>query len=173
VNVLAAALTGIYDPATPQNAVRSALTRTEMSLFEWLGENRNPGPLGTIESGSPQPGHGHPKVVMLRAAIAIVLIAAAGVGIARVANTASETIAILVAAVVYCGFAYWLTPRPQYDNVGWAGGLIDHPFRWSDDLNRGLVFLSIILWPGRFLTVSLRDVVRYYRGQRVMILPPR
>ena len=144
-----------------------------MSLLEWLGEARNPGPVGSIEGGSPEPIHWRPRVIVLRGVVAIVVVAAAAVGIARVTDTAAETIILTTVATVYCGIAYWITPRPALDNVGWFGGLIDHPFRWSDDVNRSLVFLGVILWPGRFLTVSLRDVIRYWRGQRIMVLPPR
>lgn len=171
---LLAALTGrIYDHAPQQNAAPLDLITIDMSLFEWLGETHDPAPSGTIEGGSPQPIHWHPRVIVFRGVVAVALVAAVGVGIARIAQTATETIALAVAVAVYCGIAYWVTPRPDPDNVGWAGGLVDHPFRWSDDVNRGLVFLRVVLWPGRFLTVSLRDIFRFWRGQRFMVLPPR
>ncbi len=36
-------------------------------------------------------------------------------------------------------------PRPDTTNVGWLGGLVDHPFRWSDDVNRLLILLLVLL----------------------------
>lgn len=144
-----------------------------MSLFEWLGEVRNRGPVGTVESGHPRPGHWHPAVILLRAVIAVVALVASGLFITRTADTTTDAVAIVLGLLAYCGIAYWFSPRPELENVGWASGLFDHPFRWSDDMNRGLVYFAVVFWPGRFLTVSLRDVVRYWRGRRMMILPPR
>ncbi len=60
--------------------------------------------------------------------------------------------------VAYCLAAYFVRPEADTSNLGWAGGLIDHPFRFSDDINRLLLFLTIILWPGRFVAESLIDV---------------
>ena len=84
-----------------------------MSIFEWLFERRNPGPIGDLDVGRPPRG-----------------------GADRVAS-------------------YFLHPEPDYSNLGWFGGLIDNPFRYSDDLNRGLAFLFTFLWPGRFVANAL------------------
>jgi hypothetical protein len=144
-----------------------------MSLLEWLGERRNPGRIGTVDGSPPEPAHWRPGVIVFRGILAAALAVCVGIGIARVAESGAQATVAVVAVVVYCAIAYQVTPRPDFDNVGWAGGLIDHPFRWSDDVNRGLIFLGAVLWPGRFLTVSLRDLVRYFRGQRFIVLPPR
>lgn len=32
--------------------------------------------------------------------------------------------------------------EPDYNNIGWLGGLIDHPFRFSNDINRNLIFIK-------------------------------
>ena len=56
--------------------------------------------------------------------------------------------------------AYFVNPKPDPSNVGWAGGLIDHPFRWSDDQNRMLLALNVVLLPGRLAVAGVRDVVR-------------
>ena len=144
-----------------------------MSLFEWLGERRDPGSVGSIEEGSPTPMHWHPRAIVFRGALAIALAIAAGVAIVSFAQTATDAVLLVIVLAAYCGAAYWLTPRPALDNVGLGGGMVDHPFRWSDDVNRRLVGLQLFLWPGRFLTVSVRDLVALARGRRIMILPPR
>lgn len=41
--------------------------------------------------------------------------------------------------------------RPDTTNMGWLGGLVDRPFSWSDDYNRGLFFLNILCFPARLL----------------------
>jgi hypothetical protein len=50
------------------------------------------------------------------------------------------------------------------DNLGWLGGLMDDPLHYSDDISRFLLFLLIVLWPGRFLASALVDLVRLIRG---------
>ena len=61
--------------------------------------------------------------------------------------------------LLYLVIAYLVHPQPDTSNIGWLGGLMDHPFRYSDDINRFLIFLVIALWPGRFVSESLVDVV--------------
>jgi hypothetical protein len=144
-----------------------------MSLFEWFGERRNPGPVGGIDSGHPDPGHFKPRVIMVRGAIAVMLVAGVLLLIFRGSSGVEEMVSIAAIFAFYCGIAYSVTPRPNYDNIGWAGGLVDNPFRYSDDMNRMLVGLLVFLWPGRFITVGLRDLFQQARGRRIMLLPPR
>jgi hypothetical protein len=66
----------------------------------------------------------------------------------------------LVGTAVYLLVAYVVHPHPELANVGWLGGLFDHPFRYSDDVNRLLVFLVVVLWPGRFVAESLVATAR-------------
>ena len=144
-----------------------------MSFFEWFGESRQPGPIGTIERGVPDPGHWHPRVILARAIAAAILLAGVLTGIVWFTDGTGEAVVAFLVVGAYCSAGYWYAPRPDLENVGWLGGLVDHPFRWSDDVNRGLLVLRVVLGPGRFVTVSLRDAFRYRRGQRVIVLPPR
>ena len=162
-------------PITDPGGIRrfiSISSAMDMSIFEWFGERRNPGPIGSIDRGPAEVVHWRPRMILLRGAVALGLLISLGIGIARVANGAGETIALLVGAMAYFALAYWHNFRPDTSNVGFAGGLVDHPFRISDNVNRALVFLRVLFWPGRLVTVGLRDLIRYARGQRVMILPP-
>lgn len=144
-----------------------------MWLLEWLGERRNPGPVGTFETGEPEPARGHPGTIFLKAALALIGAIAVGLPIAETAQTPKDRIWLALATILYFAVAYWVTPRPDRSNMGLASGLFDHPFRLSDDTNRILAILAILLWPGKFVTVSLRDLVRYLRGNRYIVLPPR
>jgi len=61
-------------------------------------------------------------------------------------------------------------PQPDYSNTG-LFGFIDHPFRWSDDANRFLVFVRVLLFPGRIAAAAIRDVLAIALGRR-RLRPP-
>ncbi|PCJ58161.1 MAG: hypothetical protein COA79_14170 [Planctomycetota bacterium] len=61
---------------------------------------------------------------------------------------------ILVGLFVYCLAGYFIKPKPDTSDMGYAGGLIDNPFSFSDDVNRGLLTLKIILIPGVFFAIT-------------------
>lgn len=63
-------------------------------------------------------------------------------------------------SAAYLVAAYLLRPSPDYSNIGFLGGLIDHPFRYSDDINRFLMFLLAFLWPGRFVATAIMDIAK-------------
>jgi len=129
-----------------------------MSLLEWLGESYNPGSIGGIEIG------GRPRERSRFAVVACFVVAAALLtGWAYVVLfvwqvRSWEWLAINAGAtLVYLLVGYFIHPAPDTENLGMLGGLFDHPFRYSDDLNRHLLFLLIILWPGRFIAESIVD----------------
>ena len=41
------------------------------------------------------------------------------------------------------------------DDLGWFGGLLNDPFRYRDNINRQLLFLQIVLLPGRLLAEGM------------------
>lgn len=137
-----------------------------MSLLEWLGESRNPGPVGDVESGAPLPTPGSARVLYARAIIGGIIL----VGGLYLATRSENRIVGFMLLAVYLVLAYFVNVQPDYSNVGWLGGIIDHPFRWSDDMNRGLVFVKIALFPGRFAAMSVRDAIVRARGRRVIVL---
>jgi hypothetical protein len=55
---------------------------------------------------------------------------------------------------LYLFTALIMRPEPNYSNMGWLSGIIDNPFRITDDFNRMLFFLMVILYPGRIITQS-------------------
>jgi hypothetical protein len=60
----------------------------------------------------------------------------------------------------YCVAAYFLRVRPNHDEMGAGGGIIDNPLRVSDGMNRGLVRLAVILAIGRLVSTGLVDGIR-------------
>jgi hypothetical protein len=127
-----------------------------MSLLEWLGESVNRGPMGSVETGAPERASLSRGLLLVRGAVGGTLLTLGAVAV----FSSQEPGRWLALFVGYLLLSFFLRPAPDYSNVGWVGGLIDHPLRWSDDINRFLIFLLIILWPGQFAVAATRDGVR-------------
>ncbi|MBP6774872.1 MAG: hypothetical protein KA154_17925 [Gemmatimonadaceae bacterium] len=138
-----------------------------MSLLEWFFESRNPGPVGTIDDGGPPPMIARSWVLYVRGLIGLALILAGSYFFVRQSENVWGSATVFA---LYLAVSFWFNPKPDYSNVGLAGGLIDHPFRWSDDMNRILTFMAVITWPGRFAVSGLRDAISQARGKRVIRL---
>ena len=66
-----------------------------------------------------------------------------------------DKIPFFIVISLYLFASFWISAKPNYENIGWLGGLINHPFRISDNFNRGLIFLQIILFPGKLLSQGI------------------
>ncbi|MCA8926237.1 MAG: hypothetical protein KDD82_30800 [Planctomycetes bacterium] len=140
-----------------------------MSLFEWWGESINPGPVGGVEFGDdPRRAPADPTWVLIRLVLSCAVLVGAWILVfghyAVEVNAHNVGIAAAV-AFSYLGLAWLIRPQADFSNMGWAGGLIDNPFRYSDDLNRTLLFLTVVLFPGRLIADSLGDSVRLVLGR--------
>lgn len=130
-----------------------------MSLFEWFGEAYNPGPIGGVSFSEDYEieNHGTKGIILLKLVLALVIIA---IGYYLVFTkiwilTLGNFIKTNLLVYIYLALALFITPQPDYSNIGWLGGIFDHPFRYSDDINRFLIFLVILLYPGKFIVRSL------------------
>jgi hypothetical protein len=63
----------------------------------------------------------------------------------------------------YCGVAYAVRVRPNHDELGLGGGIIDNPLRMSDGANRFLIQIAVFLALGRFISFGLIDGLRLIR----------
>jgi hypothetical protein len=133
-----------------------------MSLREILAERNNPGPVGDVEFGRPVPHEGRSRTaVLLRGTIAIALLLAWLTLTCALVQMDVFAVAItLILTYGYLWTGYHVRPRPDDRNLGLMAGLIDHPFRISDDINRLLVILWLFLLPGRFIAQSLIELAR-------------
>jgi hypothetical protein len=61
---------------------------------------------------------------------------------------------------IYLVIAYFVRPKPDYDNLGYFGGLINKPFDYTDDWNRFLLNLKILLLPGVIVSEIIVDLLR-------------
>lgn len=60
--------------------------------------------------------------------------------------------------MVYTGLAFFFRPEPNTDNLGIAGGGMNDPFQYSDNINRFLWKAHCVLGPGRFTAETLLDL---------------
>jgi hypothetical protein len=131
-----------------------------MSLFEWIGERFNPGPIGTIKRNEDQSWQPKNKVVSW-------ILTLLGIGLFGIFSWAilqweKPWLGFLLLAV-YLLLARLLSPKPDTRNVGWFGGLVDHPFRISDDFNRWLLFFAVFLLPGKVVLYAFQTLVNTFR----------
>ncbi|MPR37305.1 hypothetical protein GBK04_29250 [Cytophagaceae bacterium SJW1-29] len=133
-----------------------------MSFIEWFLEPANPGPIGKLGLNSPESDDDDDKpprkwLIWLAVVVGLILF---GVGLFWAFQDLSHRAALPIISrlcylALYILIGHLITAKPNYTNVGWVGGLIDNPFRISDDYNRWLVFIKAILLPGKLIAYSL------------------
>ncbi len=134
-----------------------------MSLFEWLCERNNPHPVGEVG------GYGNCRDRSRLSCIITGFISIAVTCLGPILYMQQDldadwriALGIFVGTCIYAAAGYSLKLSPNYDNMGWAGGLFDNPFRYSDDVNRTLLFFKIALVPGRLLGIGFVDFMRLF-----------
>jgi len=137
-----------------------------MSLFEWMGERYNPGSVGSVQFGRGGGSSRTNGVVIVRFCIAYAVIGAVYYFVfTNLCKASLENVGITTGVLSgYCLFAYFFRPEPDTSNMGWCGGVLDNPFRYSDDINRFLLGLKIILLPGVFVADSVVDICLLMRN---------
>ena len=136
-----------------------------MSFSEWLGESMDPGPTGETQFGARDRGWRTRRAVLARAGISLAMVGGLFFFFwhsAEIRDFASYRNGF-AALLFYSCVAYFVHPEPDSSNMGWFGGLVDNPFRYSDDVNRVLFALRILLAPGRLWSESFVDLVRPIR----------
>ena len=130
-----------------------------MGLIGWLFERNNPHPIGKINDRQ-KPKKGEPINWWL-----LIIGQIFFWGIVHIASKTSFFEGgidwILIKSgffILYLLIGYHLDIQPDYDNIGWLGGIFDHPFRYSDDINRHLIFFKIILSPGYIMAGSFVEL---------------
>lgn len=71
----------------------------------------------------------------------------------------------LISLGILCGYvivAYIVNPDPNYGDMGWFDGWMDNPFSLSDDYNRFLLWLKIMLLPGRIVSNSILNLFKFF-----------
>jgi hypothetical protein len=125
-------------------------------LFEVFGEAANPGEIGSVHFGLRDKPDQTRTQLLVRLAFVLLLVAPALLWIGWTADlTFSAKLWIFGLFAAYLTAALFVHPEADRDNIGFFGGLIDHPFRYSDNINRTLLFFEIVLGPGKFVAESI------------------
>jgi hypothetical protein len=133
-------------------------------VLEVIGESINPGDIGSFEFGGRQPDRPNKSAILVRTVVLLVL------GVALVVWAMAEGVAAhklgygLGGVAVYLLAGWTFRPIPDTGNMGWLGGLVDNPFRFSDDINRFLIFLKIFMFPGAFAADTFFDFAVFCCG---------
>lgn len=133
-----------------------------MSIFEWFGECFNPGPVGYIDAGKrsllSKPLKRFWAIFFILVGLVLLYF------LCWLTVSAGNTLLAWSVLVLYFIISYFLTPVPDNENLGWAGGLINDPFRISDNMNRFLVIFYLFLLPGKlvvFAFQTLYQLIKY------------
>jgi hypothetical protein len=131
-----------------------------MSLVEWLLESTNPGPIGKVGLNRKPNDNGKPSKKWLVYVAVLIGVILAGIGLYLILHSYAH-VGVGIVIVRLCFFALYVivshlfTATPERTNMGWLGGLVDNPFRISDDFNRLILLLQILLLPGKLIALAL------------------
>ena len=134
-----------------------------MDLIEWLFERNNPHPIGEIKDRQ-KPDEGEPInwAMLIIGQIffwGIIFI------VSKTTFFEGDIIWILIKSgilILYLLISYQFDIQPDYNNVGLLGGLMNHPFRYSDNMNRYLIFFKIILFPRYIMAGSFIELKKVF-----------
>jgi hypothetical protein len=130
-----------------------------MGLFEYLFERRNPGKVGNIhENKEPVELISVPMLIVKVIVSSLIIYVLYNIFVMDNMNV-TNIIKFSIVLLIYCFVSYKIIPQPDASNVGLFGGLIDHPFKFTDDINRFLIVLSVLLYPGRLIATTLIQVI--------------
>ena len=125
-----------------------------MGLLEFIGESISPGKMGSIDvtKGRKEKRIG---ILIVKTILSIGIVVVLYHLILGKSVHVKELLLFIAAIAVYSSAGYFISPKPDYSNIGWFGGVFDNPFKISDDINRALIFIMIILMPGRLISTTV------------------
>lgn len=131
--------------------------------YEYAHEHASRDEVGTIEINDQYVTLRKPAWLVLLKLLGLGVMVAVAVGIAypslRQVLPAGQSAAVIAGVIlIYSGLAFFFRPEPNTDNLGYCGGSVNDPTKISDDLNRGLLDLHVLLGPGRFASETLLDL---------------
>jgi len=136
-----------------------------MGIFEVIGEFINPGPVGKVDIND-NDYNIRQKLIPIRFIFSLIIIGIIEylfVFQVEYLNNFSGLLKVNAFLILYLLIAYKMSIKPDYDNLGWVPFLINNPFRFSDNINRFLVILNVLLTPGRFISKSIVVFFRYLK----------
>lgn len=133
-----------------------------MGLIEFIGESIKPGKIGTVDitKGKKEKRKG---MLIVKTILSIAIVTVLYYMIFGRSFHLKEALLFAVVMVAYSITSYFISPKPDYSNVGWFGGVFDNPFKISDDINRMMVFIMVILLPGRLISTTVVSWIEYFK----------
>ena len=138
-----------------------------MGLMELIGELMNPGEIGTIEKVKREKEK-RLHILILKTILAIAIAAGLYYWVFGISFHFKQFVTFVTIMAVYSAAGYFISPEPDYSNVGWLGGVFDNPFRFSDDINRMLIFVRVILIPGRLIATTVASWIDYSKKENFL-----
>ncbi len=132
-----------------------------MSIFEWFFERKTPNPVGSIEFTKP-PKNQDPinwPALIIGLSLLLGLIYFLILGYVNETYSMEQILLRVLLLTVYSIWGYLMSIEPNYSNTGWLG-VFDNPFRYTDDINRFLIFLHIFFYPGKIMCMGLVELWR-------------
>jgi len=136
-----------------------------MNIFEWLIERRKPNAVGKLSTDDLDEYTNSDISFFWQ--IIIIILGVCGIGfiiwLVFIENSIADSWQLLIGIVVYLFVARFITAKPNMRNLGLFGGLMNHPFRYTDNLNRMLFFIQTILMPGKIIIASIYILLKYLK----------
>lgn len=136
-----------------------------MGLFEILGETFNPGKTGSADFNDK---HKSDNYIWLRLAVSLILIGLAQYFFFFRGGRPFVLSSFLLGNmffVIYLIIGYFINIKPNHNNLGWGSFPINNPFRYSDNINRYLVFFQVLFLPAKFVSQSLVSAYLNFSGR--------
>ena len=138
-----------------------------MSIWEWLFERNNPGPVGDIRNSGRVPGKLNIWFTIITGGLALAALCFVSWHFVIADNFKYSFWDYLLRPLslsIYLIVCANYTVSPAYNNMGYLG-FINNPFRYTDNLNRWLFFIMIALLPGKLIIVPLIRLSRLLHGR--------
>ena len=108
-----------------------------MGFFGWFMERYNPGPTGYTDVRKTEFENIPFKNWQLLLLIVIGMLAWTGlIYLLFFPHPIADIGFKLLVLSIYFVASWFIQPKLRTDNLGWFGGIMDNPFRFSDDINR-------------------------------------
>ena len=125
-----------------------------MGLIEFIGELIRPGKIGTVDI-TKRKKEKRIGMLILKTILLVVIVVVLYYLIYGISFHIKGLLLFVSVMAVYSVAGYIVLPKPDYTNVGWFGGVFDNLFKISDDVNRMMVFITVLLMPGRLISTTV------------------
>jgi hypothetical protein len=133
-----------------------------MGLIEIIGELIRPGKVGTVDI-TKRKREKHIGWLIVKTILSIAIVTVLYYLIYGKSFHTKELLLYITIMAVYSAAGYFILPKPDYTNIGWLGGIFDNPFKISDDINRMLIFVMILLMPGRLISTTVLSWIDLFK----------